>query len=156
MLKCVYDIESWSVLFGQSYPLDLPFFVTHSSFFWQTNYYVMGSGCDSVGRAVASNSRGPRFESSQWQHFILNIYCQLYWKDENKEKRPWMATFLKNLLLCATGISFANGPPCYWWWPVSFTVVGSNLNMLNCAPGTNGMSQVGYYEFYQLVGQMTS
>ena len=37
----------------------------------------LGSGCDSVGRAVASDSRGPRFESS---------HKQLYWKDENKEK----------------------------------------------------------------------
>ena len=46
----------------------------------------MGSGCGSVGRAVASNSRGPRFKSSHQQKNILNIYRQLYWKDENKEK----------------------------------------------------------------------
>ena len=33
-----------------------------------------GSGCASVGRAVASNTRGSRFESSHWQNlFILNI-----------------------------------------------------------------------------------
>ena len=50
------------------------------------NVKTMGSGCGSVGRAVASDSRGPQFESSQQQKFILNIYCQLYWKDENKEK----------------------------------------------------------------------
>ena len=31
-----------------------------------------GSGCGSADRAVASNSRGPRFE------FILNVYYQLY------------------------------------------------------------------------------
>ena len=47
---------------------------------------VMGSGCGSVGRAVASNNRGPQFKSSHWQKFIyvLNI-CLLstvYWKDE--------------------------------------------------------------------------
>ena len=30
----------------------------------------MGSGCSSVGRVVASNSRGRRFESSHWQKFI--------------------------------------------------------------------------------------
>ena len=29
-----------------------------------------GSGCGSVGRAVASNTRGPRFESSHQQKFI--------------------------------------------------------------------------------------
>ena len=50
------------------------------------NKQVMGSGCGSVGRAVASNWRGPRFESSHREKFILNIYCQLYLKDENKEK----------------------------------------------------------------------
>ena len=30
----------------------------------------MGSGCGSVGGAVASNTRGPQFESSHWQKFI--------------------------------------------------------------------------------------
>ena len=39
---------------------------------------MMGSGGGSVGRVVASNSRGPRFESSHRQVFILNIYCLLY------------------------------------------------------------------------------
>ena len=45
-----------------------------------------GSGGGSVGRAVASDSRGPRFESSLRQKSIFNICSQLYWKDENKEK----------------------------------------------------------------------
>ena len=27
----------------------------------------LGSGCGSVGRAVAFDTRGPRFESSHWQ-----------------------------------------------------------------------------------------
>ena len=53
----------------------------------ETIELTIGSGCGSVGRAVASNSRGPRFKSSYRQNFILNIYCQLHWKDENKEKR---------------------------------------------------------------------
>ena len=30
----------------------------------------LGSGCDSVGKAVASDTRGPQFESSHWQKFI--------------------------------------------------------------------------------------
>ena len=30
----------------------------------------MGSGCGSVGGAVASNTRGPRFESRHQQKFI--------------------------------------------------------------------------------------
>ena len=45
----------------------------------------------SVGRAVASDTRGPRFESSYRQKkiYILNIWLlsTVYWKDENKEKR---------------------------------------------------------------------
>ena len=62
----------------------------------------IGSGCGSVGRAVASDTRGPRFESSHQQKFIytLNI-CLLsteYWKDENKEKEAGIAQFfLKSL-----------------------------------------------------------
>ena len=41
----------------------------------QSKIALKGSGCGSVGRVVASNSRGPRFESSHWQNFIyiLNI-----------------------------------------------------------------------------------
>ena len=34
------------------------------------NVGYMGSGCGSVGRAVASDYRGPRFESKHWQHFM--------------------------------------------------------------------------------------
>ena len=33
-----------------------------------------GSGCGSVGRVVASDIRGPRFESSHQQVFIMNIF----------------------------------------------------------------------------------
>ena len=40
----------------------------------------------SVGRAVASDSRGPQFDSSHRGKFILNIYCQLYWKAKELEK----------------------------------------------------------------------
>ena len=53
----------------------------------KTFHQKNGSGGGSVGRAVVSDSRGPRFESSHQQKIILNIYCQLYSKDENKEKR---------------------------------------------------------------------
>ena len=34
---------------------------------------VVGSGVDSVGRAVASET-GPRFESSHQQDFVTNIF----------------------------------------------------------------------------------
>ena len=55
------------------------------------NNLKTGSGGSSVDIAVASNFRDLRFESSHRQKIIFNIYCQLYWKDENKEKsgREW-------------------------------------------------------------------
>ena len=53
---------------------------------------TVGSGCGSVGRAVASDTRDPRFQSSHQQNFYRTfVYCQLCWKDE---KRPGMAHFL--------------------------------------------------------------
>ena len=66
------------------------------------NFRIEGSGCGSVGRAVASNTKGLQFESSHRQKFIyiLNI-CLLstvYWKDENKkEKEAGNGPFLKKL-----------------------------------------------------------
>ena len=54
-----------------------------------------GSGCGSVDRAVTCSSRGPRFESNHQQKFILNIYCQLYRKDENEEKEAGNGSFKK-------------------------------------------------------------
>ena len=48
---------------------------------------VHGSGCGSLGRAVASDTRGPRIKSSHWRkNYSFNHY-QLDWKDKNKEKR---------------------------------------------------------------------
>ena len=63
----------------------------------------VGSGCGSVGRAVASNTRGPQFESSHQQKFIyiLNIcfLSTVCWKDENKEKAAGNGPFYKKLFL---------------------------------------------------------
>ena len=39
------------------------------------------------------------FESSHGQNFILNIYCHLYWKDENKEKEAGIGPFFEKSLL---------------------------------------------------------
>ena len=44
---------------------------------------TFGSGCGSVCRAVASDTRDPRFESRQRQNFIYQFYNR---KDESKEK----------------------------------------------------------------------
>ena len=61
----------------------------------------LGSGCGSVGRVVASDTRGPQFESSHRQKiiYILNI-CLLsivYWKDDNKEKEAGNGPFFKKI-----------------------------------------------------------
>ena len=52
-----------------------------------------GSGCGSVGRAVASDTRGPRFESSHRQNIYIEhisisilVFCQLHWKDEKRHR----------------------------------------------------------------------
>ena len=39
----------------------------------QPKVFTLGSGCGSVGRAVAFDTRGPRFESSHWQKFIYTL-----------------------------------------------------------------------------------
>ena len=49
-----------------------------------------GSDCDSVGRAVASNTRGLLFESSQLRNFKMNIE-----KTKIKKNSPGMAHFFK-------------------------------------------------------------
>ena len=55
----------------------------------------MGSGCGSVGRAAASDTRGPRFESSHWQtllwKFSFTVNC--IEKMKIKKDSPGMAHF---------------------------------------------------------------
>ena len=63
----------------------------------QRNNKILGSGCGSVGRAIASNPRDLRFESIHWQEIVLNIYCQLYWRDENKETEAGNGPFKKTI-----------------------------------------------------------
>ena len=59
----------------------------------------MGSGCSSVGRAVAPDFRGPWFESRHWQkiyieHFTVNCIE----KTKIKKKRPGKAHFFKKTI----------------------------------------------------------
>ena len=57
---------------------------------------VVGSGCDSVGRAVASYVRGLRFKSSHRQTFISDINfftVNCIEKTKIKKKRPRMTQF---------------------------------------------------------------
>ena len=62
-----------------------------------------GSGCGSVGRAVAFDTRGPRFESSHWQKFIniehlYTVNCVLKRRNKNKEKEAVNGPFFKKTL----------------------------------------------------------
>ena len=55
---------------------------------------LVGSGCGSVGRVVASITRGPLFKSSHWQNLYRTLFSvKCIEKDKNKEKRPGMAHF---------------------------------------------------------------
>ena len=57
---------------------------------------VPGSGCDSIGKAVASDTRDPRFKSSHQQIlFTINCIWWMDWKDENKEKEAGSGPFKK-------------------------------------------------------------
>ena len=57
-----------------SWPLSHDQFLSHIWVDCFLNLLILlGSGCGSVGRAVALNTRGPRFDSSHRQKFILNI-----------------------------------------------------------------------------------
>ena len=57
---------------------------------------------ETVGRVVASDTRGPRFESCHRPTFILDIdlfTINCIEKTEMKKKRPGMAHFLKKEML---------------------------------------------------------
>ena len=89
-------------------------FVYFNRFYLSSNdfgfsFSPMGSGCGKVGRAVASDTRVPRFESSHRQ-LLLNVYLLLTvcGKDENKEYRPGMAHLKKSFwkLFCYQSSQF--------------------------------------------------
>ena len=61
------------------------------------NNLSWGSGCGSVGRAVASDTKDPQFKSRHRQTFtkhLFTVHCVE--KTKIKKKRPGMAHFLKN------------------------------------------------------------
>ena len=67
-----------------------------------------GSGCGSVGRAVASNSRCPWFEFSHQQDFILSIIEKTVEKTKIKKKRPEGLKFLRKKRLRTGKIKFVS------------------------------------------------
>ena len=73
----------------------------------------IGGGCGTVGRAVASNTRGPRFESSHWQtlyiEHVSTVNC--IEKTKIKKKRSRMAHLFKKMLNfdCLTNFRSSGG-----------------------------------------------
>ena len=63
----------------------------------EQKFEAMGSGCGSVGRAVAYNgTRGLQFESRHRQNFIQNLYLMLtVEKTKNEKNRPGIAPVKK-------------------------------------------------------------
>ena len=78
----------------------LPSYGLHRNFQLQKLLMVTIVSSGLVGSAVASNSRGPRFKSNhrKFLHWTF-IFCQLYWKDKNKENivREWP---IKKAIVC--------------------------------------------------------
>ena len=64
---------------------------------WQHLPKVFGSGCGSVGRAVASNSIGPWFESNHQQDCIMNMLTVNCNEKTKIKKKPRMAQFFKKI-----------------------------------------------------------
>ena len=57
-----------------------------------TKQPVLGSGCGSVGGAVALDTRGPRFDSSHQQNFIEYLFIiNCFERTKINKKRPGMA-----------------------------------------------------------------
>ena len=56
----------------------------------------LGSGCGAVGRAIASNTRDPQFESSHRLYYLLSILLKnCIEKTKIKKKRSVMVQFMK-------------------------------------------------------------
>ena len=64
------------------------------------NFSNLGSGCGSVGRVIVSNTRDPHFESRYRQIYFISNVTNLFWKDEDKEKRggEWPFFFKKSAI----------------------------------------------------------
>ena len=87
------NISLWKNHLFVGIALDLSTLATRFVNNKQTNFATPVSRCGSVGRAVVSNSRDFRFESSHWQ-ILFTINC--IEKTKLKKKSPGMAQ-LKNL-----------------------------------------------------------
>ena len=73
----------------------------------------MGSGWGSVGRTVASDAKGPQFESRQQQKFSMKTFSVNCWKDENKDIEAGNGPFLQK--------KWARMCSALSWWRIAST-----------------------------------
>ena len=70
------------------------FWSFQTSMHFSNKLILKRSGCGSVGRAVAFDTRGPRFDSSHRQNFIEHLFIiNCIEKTKIIKKRPGMAHF---------------------------------------------------------------
>ena len=72
----------------------------HGRTFDYQQWQMLCSGCSSVGRAVATNTRGLLFESSYRLSFINLFTLNCMEKTKIKKKRPGMANLKKTTSRC--------------------------------------------------------
>ena len=95
----IYTVINGQILYNNLIIWSHCFWIILAHLFVVKLYWCLGSGCGSVGSAVASNSRCPRFESSHWQNlywtfvYLFTINC--IEKTKINKKRPGMAHFFK-------------------------------------------------------------
>ena len=67
-----------------------------STYYSKKEQPMKGSGCGSVGRAVASDTRGLQLKYYHRQILYWTfVSSKLYWKDKNKEKEAGNGPFFK-------------------------------------------------------------
>ena len=66
----------------------------HFGLYYLKQFALLKGYCGSVGRAFASNTRGPQFEPSIWQTNLFTVSCL---NDESNEKEARKGHFFKKL-----------------------------------------------------------
>ena len=89
---------NWATTTSQVCILPLNFKITIDRFCYSQTI-ALGSDCGSVGRTIASETRGLQFESSHRQKLLILNICILstvFGKDKNKEKESGNGPFFNN------------------------------------------------------------
>ena len=97
----------------------------------QQRLCLLGSGCGSVSRAVASDSWGLQLESINWQKLYWTFTVNCIEKTKIKKNRPGLAHLKKMLFPYVSKISINRFyARSFWWnfcWPLALKMLQSNL-----------------------------